>query len=92
MKVYLVYWCNNESYEDYYEGIRAVFSTEEGAKSYITARGCKPHVCTSEWEKKHLVNRFDSEPDEFGEYSSMWVREMEVDKLVSEKGASDELR
>lgn len=80
MNVYLVYWCNNETYEDYYESIEAVFSTEEGAKRYIAARGYKPHVCISEWEKKHLTNRYDSDPDEFGEYYSMWVREMAVEE------------
>ena len=80
MKVYLVYWCNNDSYEDYRESVEAVFSSEEKAKAYIASCGYKPHECVGEWEKKHLVNRFDSERDEFGEYYSMWVREMEVDE------------
>lgn len=79
MKVYLVYWCNNDMYEDYYECVEAVFSTDTMAKEYIASHGCKPHVCVGAWEKKHLADRFDSEPDEFGEYYSMWVCEMEVD-------------
>lgn len=78
MKVYLVYYCNNEAYEDYYECVEAVFSTEEKAIEYITSCGYKPHVCVGEWEKQHLANRFDSMRDEYGEYYSMWVREMEV--------------
>lgn len=81
MKVYLVYWCNNEEYEDYYETIEAIFSTEDKAKKYITSHGFSPHVCVSEWEKKHQANWYDSKPDEFGEYHSMWVKEMEVDAV-----------
>jgi len=78
MKVYLVYWCNNEMYEDYYECVDAVYSTREGAERYIASKGYKPHECKGEWEKKNMAHIFDSEPDEFGECSSMWVREMAV--------------
>lgn len=78
MTVYLVYWCNNESWEDYYVSVDAVFATREGAERYILGNGYKPHVCVNEWEKRNMAGRYDSEPDEFGEYDSMWVREMEV--------------
>lgn len=78
MKVYLVYWCNNERYEDYYESVKAVCSSYERAVKFIADKGYKPHVCESEWEKLHMVDRFDSEADEWGDYYSMWVREMEV--------------
>ena len=78
MNVYLVYWCNNEPYEDYNEAVTAVFATEEGAKRYIASCGYKPHECFTSWEKRHLTKRYDSKPDEFGEYYSMWVRGMMV--------------
>lgn len=78
MKVYLVYWCNNEAWEDYSEDVEAAFSTREGAEAFILAQGYKPHVCESEWEKRNLADRFDSSPDEWGEHCSMWVREMVV--------------
>lgn len=77
-KVYLVYWCNNETYEDYCEGVQAVFSTREGAESYIIDNGYAPHVCENDWERKHLSHTYDSTPTEWGEYHSMWVKEVEV--------------
>lgn len=80
MKVYLVYWCNNEAWEDYSEAVEAAFSTRDGAEASILAQGYKPHVCESEWEKNNLADWFDSDPDEWEEYESMWVKEMEVDK------------
>lgn len=76
-KVYLVYWCNNESYEDYYEGVKAVCATHEGAEGYILSKGCKPRIREG-WEPKRWKPRYDSEPDEYGEYYSMWIEEMEV--------------
>ena len=79
MKVYLVYWCNNEPYEDYNETVDAVFSTRERAVKFITDKGYKPHVCESEWEKRHMADRFDIRYDEWTTYS-MWVCEMEVDE------------
>ena len=78
-KVYLVYWCNNERWEDYEECVDAVFSTRERAEQYIIDKGYTPHVCESEWEKKHMADRFDQRFDEYTVHS-MWVREMEVDK------------
>lgn len=79
MKVYLVYWCNNEQWEDYCESVDAVFSTRERAEQFIIAKGYTPHVCDSEWEKKHMADRFDSiDDDGYGLHYSMWVREMEV--------------
>ena len=79
MKVYLVYWCNNEPYEDYYESVDAVCMTYEGAERYILGNGYKPHVCKGEWEKRNMAHYFDSEPDEFGYHCSMWIKEREVD-------------
>ena len=78
MKVYLVYWCNNEAYEDYYVTVDAVCATRELAERFILSKGYRPHVCVDEWEKRNWANRYDSKPDEFGGYSSMWIREMEV--------------
>ena len=80
MKVYLVYWCNNEAWEDYCETVDAVFSTHDGAERFILSHNHKPHVCKSEWEKRNMAHYYDSEPDEWGERTSMWVREMEVDE------------
>ena len=80
MKVYLVYWCNNEEWEDYFESVDAVFSTREKAEQSILARGYKQHVPTSEWERRNKVGWFDSEFDWYGHCDSMWVREMEVDE------------
>lgn len=78
MKVYLVYWCNNEPYEDYCETVDAVFSTREKAEEHITAKkGYRPRKCVGEWEKAHLAGRFDKVIDQY-ETWSMWVREMEV--------------
>lgn len=79
MKVYLVYWCNNEPWEDYYETVDAVFSTRERAEKFITDKGYKPHECESEWEKRDMEHRFDTQYDEYETYS-MWVREKEVDE------------
>lgn len=79
MKVYLVYWCNNEPWEDYSESVDAVFSTRERAEQFILEQGYRPHVCESEWEKQHMAEHFDSEDDGFGGHYSMWVREMEVE-------------
>lgn len=79
MKVYLVYWCNNEPWEDYNETVDAVFSTRERAEQFILDHGFKPHVCEGEWEKKHMKDRFDQRFDEWTIYS-MWVREMAVDE------------
>lgn len=79
MKVYLVYWCNNEQWEDYYETVDGVFSTREKAVAHINGRGYKPHKCESEWEKRNMADHFDGPPDEFGDHGSMWVREKEVD-------------
>lgn len=78
MRVYLVYWCNNEPYEDYHELVDSVFSTRDGAVGYIAAQGYRPHVCKGEWEKRNMAHYFDSEHDEYGEHNSMWVREMDV--------------
>lgn len=78
MKIYLVYRCNNEAYEDFEVYVEAAFSTEEKAKDYITSCGCKPHVCVNEWEKKYRANTFDSMKNEYGDYFSMWLREMDV--------------
>ena len=79
MKVYLVYWCNGEMWEDYYEMVEAVFSSREKAVDYIVGKGYRSHECKSEWEKRNMADRYDSAPDEFGHRNSMWVREMEVD-------------
>ena len=80
MKVYLVYWCNNEQWEDYSDGVSAVFSTRERAENYIIGKGCKPHVCESAWEREHMADLYDLEPDEYGYYYSMWITEKEVDE------------
>ena len=79
MSVYLVYWCNNEDYEDYRESVEAAFATRDSAERFIESKGYRPHVCRDEWEKRHWTGRYDGAPDEFGYYSSMWVREMEVE-------------
>lgn len=79
MKVYLVYWCNNEPYEDYYESVEAVFSTYKGAERYILDQGYHPHECKSEWEERNMAHYFDSEPDDYGRHHTMWIKDMEVD-------------
>lgn len=78
-KVYLVYWCNNEPWEDYNESVEAVFSTRERAEQYILAQGYTHHVRESEWEKKHIADRFSFRFDEYTIHS-MWVKEMAVDE------------
>ena len=80
MKVYLVYWCNNEEWEDYAESVVHVFSTKEKATAYIERQGYKPHVPISEFDRRYMKDYYDSEKDEDGGYDSMWIREMEVDK------------
>lgn len=78
MKVYLVYWCNNEPWEDYNETVNAVFSSYGSAVKFIEKQGYKPRACKSKWEIERFGVRFDSEPDEWGDKYSMWVGEMEV--------------
>lgn len=75
--VYLVYWCNNEPYEDYGEDVEAVFSSYDKAVAYIEDKGYTPRVCESEWERKLFSERFDKKVNEW-EIWSMWVREMSV--------------
>lgn len=79
MKVYLVYWCNNETYEDYYESVDKVFSTYGKAVEYIESQGYKLREKRGKWEIAHDIVRWDAiEDDGFGTVYSMWVREMEV--------------
>ena len=79
MRVYLVYWCNNEQYEDYYESVDKVFSTYGKAVEYIESQGYKLREERGKWEITHDIVRWDAiEDDGFGMFYSMWVREMEV--------------
>lgn len=79
MKVYLVYWCNNEPYEDYYESVDKVFSTYDKAIEYIKSKGYKRCKKRSKWDVAHDIVRWDAvEDDGFGTVYSMWVREMVV--------------
>ena len=79
MKVYLVYWCNNEQYEDYYESVDKVFSTYGKAVEYIESQGYNLREKRDKWEIAHDIVRWDAtEDDGFGTFYSMWVREMEV--------------
>lgn len=77
MKVYLVYWCNNDTWEDYSESVEAAFSTRESAERYIASKGYRPHKYVSDWERENFPGLWDKRIDEWNEYS-MWVREMEV--------------
>ena len=77
MKVYLVYWCNNEPYEDYNEGVDAVFSTYKGAVNCIEGKGYKRRTDSNDFYAKKGIERWDKRIDEWDTFS-MWVREMEV--------------
>ena len=73
--VYLVYWCNNEPYEDYYETVDAVFADEDAAIAFIEGNGYtldepKPWRDGDRWSK--ITDQ------DFGETNSMWIRPMEV--------------
>lgn len=79
MKVYLVYWCNNAPYEDYYEIVDKVFSTYDKAIEYIKSQGYKRRKKCSKWDVAHDIVRWDAtEDDGFGNVYSMWVRKMEI--------------
>lgn len=83
MKVYLVYWCNGEAYEDYSECVEAVFSTREKAVAYIESNGYRkgptkfyPHASKETWNKEEWI-------DDYGqpwELHSMWVSAKVVDE------------
>lgn len=77
MKVYLVYWCNNEPYEDYSESVDAVFSTYEGAVRHIEGCGYVLRTDPDDFCVKRGMKRWDKRIDEWDTFS-MWVREMEV--------------
>ena len=78
MKVYIVKWCNNEEWEDYSEGIEAVFKTHEAAESYIIGKGYKKHVGKNRAERILERTCYSEEPNEYGEYYSVWIEEWEV--------------
>lgn len=78
MKVYLVYWCNNEPWEDYSEMVDGVFSTRENAISFIEGKGYRLRTDPNDICVKRGIDRWDWRCDEWETYS-MWVREMEVD-------------
>lgn len=79
MKVYIAMWCNNEEWEDYNDGIEAVFATHEAAEPYIISKGYKKHKwLASEEEYGKLPTIYDEEPNEYGEYYSLWIEEWEV--------------
>ena len=82
MNVYLVYWCNNEAYEDYSEHVEGVYSTLGRAVAHIESRGFRKGP--TEYYPKASKERWNKESwfDDMGqpwELHSMWVSEMEVD-------------
>lgn len=42
-KVYLVYMDNGEMYDDYYEDVEYIFSTNEKASMWLISKGFNPH-------------------------------------------------
>ena len=79
MKVYLVYWCNNDTWEDYSEDVEAVCSTYEGAVRHIESCGYELRTDPDDYCVKRGIERWDKRFDEWDTYS-MWVREMEVER------------
>ena len=83
MKVYLVYWCNNEPYEDYRETVEAVCATRDLAERFIFSKGYHPR-------EFKFIREYDSQPNERGDYHSMWIREMEVIEVRTREMEFDE--
>ena len=78
MKVYLVYWCNNEDYSEIVEG---VYSTRKKAVAAIESQGYRkgptkfyPYASKEKWNKEEW---FDENNQPWALHS-MWVREMVV--------------
>ena len=83
MKVYLVYWCNNEQYEDYTEIVEGVYSTREKAIAAIESQGYRkgptefyPYASKEKWNKEDWYDE-DNQP---WALHTMWVRGMVVDE------------
>lgn len=71
--VYLVYWSNNEPYEDYKEHVSGVFASYDDAVAYIEDKGYVP--CFFEDNEDGLPDYFEMSAD-CGQSTSMWVRQM----------------
>lgn len=85
MKVYLVYFDNGESYEDYDEWVEAIFDSEEKAISYIedsdfTKRDCPNWNGKTIWERKATEDDPENPGEEiyWGVTESAWIDEWEV--------------
>lgn len=79
--VYLVYWCNNETYEDYRYAVEGVFSSYKSAENYILNSGYHKNPIeghswintTSKWNKEADI--YDGQ---VFEVHSMWIKEMKL--------------
>ena len=76
--VYLVMWCNGESYEDYAESMDAVFATEKAAINYILSQGYTPRPISEEtrYNRERGISHYDKLEGWF--MCSMWVETFEL--------------
>ena len=78
MKVYIVMWSNCETYEDYREGISAIYTTREKAVEAIESAGYTHDM--PDWFYGTPSNKewFKVIDEEIGDARSMWIEEWEV--------------
>lgn len=78
MKVYVAMCCNCEAYEDYSEGIAAIYTSYEKAVENIESNGYTHDVPEWFYGKPSDSTWYKVLDYEIGEVRSMWIDEYEV--------------